>query len=235
MKNLPEVTDEVAIIIREWADLGGTLNSKKIAILKDFYSSLGVKWNSKTTMYRGLTLSSLGFEKMMFSGKIKLIKRSTESWTCEFNIARRFYNYQDYAVILAKKIPKKSVIIDLNAIYELYRPMMLDKTSSENFMDMMNRLHHYNECEILTETLCTSCEIKDLIRIRFAYVNNKREDSRSSTIELISEFARKNKVDKSVEHFINTGKLLVSRFGYRNAIAEMKLTKSNSNVWLLTD
>ena len=246
MKKLPKIPVDVAESIYNWVD-GNKLKSSKINKINEFYKHLGLKWDSNTPLYRGLSLSPVGFEELMITGKIKLKKRPVESWSCDFVIAKRFSNGQNYGAVLRKQLSTSDIILDLQELYNTYENVYaMQEYSDGTALDkgtvkMFDKIRYYGECEILTKTICTNCDISDLNRIRFLHFS--REDflrfrpsgRKHPTVDLVEIFAKRQKVKKTVTYFISNEKLLWTTAAYPSSFFKLSRNKSAKGAWELKD
>ena len=208
MKKLPPLPDWVLIqSIDYWLE-GNAFSAKGLhENMRDFYLSLkdySVKHDPKKLFYRGLSLSDKGLMEFFRNGEVKLKNRGAESWTCDINVAQRFVEFQGSSgIVLAKKIPSMDVIINLEQVQEAYNTYDWENNTTDDediqdeWYDTLAQLENLDECELVTETICTKCSVDEIVQIDFLY--------ESDMMEIFMEFLDTLNVAFGMEKFI--GKL----------------------------
>ena len=213
MKQVKEFDQDVAYSILDWVE-GDQLDSSELENISYFYRSLGIKHDASRLYHRGLTVTKKGFNEFLDTERLKLKKRDAESWSCYKAVGYQFASkhYLRSGLLLTRKIPQNKVIVNLVSLYEYYEETYFatKKTARQDdygklgeygFMALQHMSKFMGECEILSETLCTSCNIDDVSGIVFV------PDSNSENIYVMANFARflrnLKKIDKNAVEFIN--------------------------------
>ena len=223
MKQIQKIPPYIAISIDRWI-AGKKLNFDDLANMAGFYRSLGLKHDASKLYHRGLSISKVGFNKFLDTGKLKLKTQDSESWSCSKPIAYLFANkYASVSgLVLSKKIPKNKMIINLVDLYEYYKDTYLvirkgtkkvvssagggkrdyGYLGKEGFRAIQHIHQFIRECEILSETVCTSCSVNDMSGIVF--VPDSRSDFNSNSKYKFAKFLNTlKKVDKKAVEFVN--------------------------------
>ena len=219
---------DVSAAIYDWVG-GSKLGSSSLKLLKEFYYAIGPQHSDRVEYYRGLQISLLGFINLLEDRKLKLKSRPSESWSCNrdvaYNIVRDFGRQKDNAgIVLYRTIPHNKLVADLQEIYNYYQPWM-DEENDEILdsagREAVQRIAEYNECELLTETVCTSCSIDEIDGIMFIYQSDIQEELE----HFLSGF--KN-VDSSIKKFIK-----LSQFDITGSLNKKFITlmKNESEKW----
>ena len=189
MRKLPQIPNNViSDALYYWVSYGmegfDVIGVDGVKLLSNWYKSLNTKkLNSSVLYYRGLMISDSGFSKFSASGKLKLKKKPAESWTCRRDVAYRFseesvfHNTSNSSIMLGMKMQEKNVLFNLSNLPEIYKNVDLSD-ASKNFLDALKMIESYDECELVTNTTCTSCSIgTDIISISFKYNKIKSYDN----------------------------------------------------------
>ena len=206
MKNLPKIPDNVGANISHWVSGSGIskIREDKSAIqeIQKFYQSLNIDHKSNAAHYRGLKVSTKGFIEFLKTNKLKLKEFNVESWTCDKNMAYKFAAKGGSGIVLAKKIPSNSVIINFKRLYDHYEDEYNLARKTRNYDDLgsygfhaLNSINHYlAECEILTKTLCTNCKLDEIIGIMFVVSYR--------SIEFVLSFMETLKLGRDASEFL---------------------------------
>ena len=203
MKTPPKIPENVAQQIINWIEYGGSpmASTVKIHEIKEFYDSLGIKHDNKP-YYRGLKISPKGFDKFMETGKLHLFKDDSESWTCDLDTAEAFLPERDHMLtdrlrmagfILKINIPKNRVLFNLDEIFKLYQPKFGGKSIfnithrthsffGEKAIRALREISRYGECELVTKTVCTKCNLDNVITMTFSYRRPKSHREKSEQL-----------------------------------------------------
>ena len=227
MKTPPIVLSPIVTLINNWIR-GEKLNKGSINAIQKFYQLLDIKHRANRKVYRGLQLSPKGFEKFMTTGKLNLKKRLSESWSCQYSTASKFANH-DYGVIIFNTIPKNKIIIDIEEFYKKY---VGNPNNSMALDTLLGRIKYYSECEIITNSICTKCDVKNALIINFTLDGYMRT---VNSEELVKNFSEYQSVDDTVKYFIEHGRL---RGGDRikpDDVVNYKLNRVGRTKWTLLD
>ena len=238
MKNLPHIPRPITATISGWIT-GETLmlqrkTAKSMEDLKLFYRKLKLSHDVGQLFYRGITTSPNGFVEMMVTGKINLKKKELESWSCDMDIARDFSTNRDFGIIFGKTIPKRKIIADFIKLYDMYEPVKKDYYDGKLYnnnarfdvVSMLDTIERMKECEILTNSICTKCEVEDCVEISFNMRHNIQISNTGYTIvDALETFSKIQDVDKSIKFFIQN---------YSPSNKRLKLYRKG-NRWTLLD
>ena len=189
MNKLPKISNKIASLFNGWVLGDGVESSRDLKIMVEFYQSLYERHDSSKIYYRGITVTQNGFNVLIRTGKLKLKKRNTESWACRMDIAEGFMPMDIYlsqknqaGIILQRKIPPAKVKFNLEKIWEAYK-YVFDQMDFNDLVDgfytnppfgvegyeMLERINDMEECELVTDTVCTSCMLEEVGHMRFTY------------------------------------------------------------------
>ena len=201
MKNLPQITEPIASVILQWVRASDKVSASDVEIMAEFYQSLehfGIKHDISMDYYRGLNLSENGILKLLETDHVKLKDNKYESWSCMFETAINFV--EGSGVILKKNIPARKVIINLQQILEEYN-------SSKNLSDMetkvLRAIRVYDECELVTDTICTSCSVKEITDIKIYYGSGGPLRGMDA-MDIFVDFWSRRKISRSLELLLET-------------------------------
>ena len=213
MKIPPKIPENVAKHIVDWVDNPKKISTNDIRDISEFYSSLNLKHSQSTVYYRGLQISDPGVVYFLNNGNLKLVNKIAESWACKFSVARKFLpmgiglsKFDEGGIILAKKIPANKVLFDMKAMLELYTPFV--KRGTGNVYDIagstgakaLRSMNKFGECELVTRTVCTKCDIGDMIHIEFQYYNFDRRSYAGLLDTFLDRFKWDSKSQKLVKY-----------------------------------
>ena len=211
MKTPPTPERHVIQSILHWVVDGSYADEVVRKNMKEFYRSLksyGIKHNSKEIFFRGLRITEKGLMEFFKKGSLKLKNRNAESWTCDEYIAENFAKGRDYddfsGIILAKQIPENKVVINFQQIREAYGKFKVIEDAY--WEEALFAIDEYDECELVTDTICTKCSVKEVAVVEFVY-NNYMGDEFVGFLELHA-----NLIADDFKKIITTGK---SYFGVR--------------------
>ena len=206
MNSLPKITDTIAEALNDWLT-GSTINSKSVKHISKFYKSLNIKHDNSIYYYRGMSISVDGFKKLLKSGKLNLKKRLAESWSCkdqiayEFMISTSFKKSDDLkcGIRLKRRISDRDVLADVGGILDAYMQHYLN--SNKDVLggfgyDLMGYMYTLDECELMTRTICDSCDVDELDMITFIYSSWMDEILLDFLSELVSN-------DESMDSFVD--------------------------------
>ena len=166
-----KLDDHIGKLIFDWVMGDRTMKPAEIKDLAEFYNSLKLRRDYSGEYFRGLKIRESGFESLAKFGTLKLIKRKTESWSCDLDVARRFslatiFNGQTtYGLILKRDIPDNKVLFSMSDIYDYYEDAKYeDNIVSDRGIDAIDALEYHMECEVVTKTICTSCSLLSDVR-----------------------------------------------------------------------
>ena len=221
MKKLPKMPEDLAYFIYRWV-MGHKLRQNELDDIGSFYNNLGLGHSKNVLSYRGLSIGTQGFIKLMQSGKIKLKTRDSESWSCKINVARTFAKMGYTGIIMAKKIPENKVIIDLQKLLWIYQNSYMERDNhilGDYGRKMFRAIATSNECEMLTETICTKCDIKDVQEISLGFPQD-------AMIPYVTKFLSNFKLDRTAKNFLEEN----PPFDYFSFNNRVTLTRSG-NKW----
>ena len=178
MNSAPHIPDEIAKNITKWLRKRDKLKTSDLKQISNFYHSLDIYHNDHMKYYRGLNITKDGFDDFLKSGKLKLKKRSAESWTCNSDIAFKFtpdvymINQMGIAgIILRKQIPENKMWFNLEKLANRYA---YHRELDHPAYIMMEQIKSMKECELVSKSICTSCTIDDFDLVEFKHhVSNK--------------------------------------------------------------
>ena len=199
MSSLPKIDDSVGDAISDWT-IKANPTSRIVNTLEKFYDSIFdfVEPHKKNKLYyRGLSISDDGFRKFTVRGQLDLKSKLAESWSCHLHIARRFGDFT-----MEREISNRDVIIDFYKVMRLYEKPYKKKDMeyfSKSGFEAMRKLNVFKECELLTNTICTSCSIHDMVEIGVEY-NESISDSLLDLYYLLKK--GDNRDDSSLERLL---------------------------------
>ena len=173
----PEIpSHKISAALYYWVLRGiDKVDDNELKLLADWYRSLGIKHDYSKLYYRGLSISNVGFSEFAKSGQLKLKPRLAESWSCHKSVAHEFSEVNvldhvtNHSIMLGMKIKEKDVLFDLDGIAKLYEKVDVDKLPI-NFNSALQKIKKYEECELVTKTLCTRCSVDtSIVAIAFRY------------------------------------------------------------------
>ena len=204
MKNTIPFPEHIGDLIVRWlaADYELASSSRLISEVKEFYHSLKLPHDSKRPFYRGLTISPEGFVKFMWKQKLELRHKKIESWSCDKFISYGFALRDRFGIVLERSIPQKKLIMNFIELFRYYedaydkRDFDILGYDSKSALDSISRLSY--ECELLTDSVCTSCTIDEVSAIAFPWWHDRSRDE--VTINFLKSL--KNR-DNYVDNFID--------------------------------
>ena len=200
MKNLPDIPEHIHRSMLDWIRNEKT-TKEDIENISEFYHYLDFKHNTKTKYYRGLKISPKGIDKFIESGTLKLEDRGIESWSCSENIAMRFrvsgindmIKDKTASITLHKSIPKNRVLFNLQTIRDEY-----EGTPFGKYARVIHDIKRYGECELVTKTVCTKCDINEMSDIHFIYQDNRQKSYRKHIESFLYRFDWKSNSEEDI-------------------------------------
>ena len=179
MKIPPKMPEDIAELLIWWSNLP-KLKAPELRQIQEFYRSIGKKHNSKKPYYRGLRISKDGFNKMIRTRKLHLKSRVAESWACRLSAAEKFAHSFDQGGangILVKAIPNNKVWFNMEQIRRSYVKFANeedDRVIGPTGVELLERVNMLKECELVTETICTKCDMEEMERITFQFDGSEK-------------------------------------------------------------
>ena len=186
MKNLPKIPESVGRIISHWIQNPRGVSWKEVQEISKFYHSLNIKHSKSDMYYRGLSISPIGIDDVLRTYKLELHYRGVESWSCKLSTASKFtprlkdiIRKESGGIVLAKSIPENKILFDLNKLYDTYSKV-IGKTGLGVYFDSkgliaLEDIDIMDECELVTNTICTKCDYSDMVKIEFKYVESHKD------------------------------------------------------------
>ena len=185
MKELPTISHSVAAALSRWL-AGVNIGTQELSSIVEFYQSLDIKHNSSETFYRGLVITKKGFDELIATEKLQLKKRVAESWTCDLRISKTFMprdsnikKSKECGIVLKRKIPNNKVKFNLQKIWEVYADVWKQVSIKKGLATdlpfdlrgyiLLEGIGNLKECELVTDTICTSCSVGEMSHLRFKY------------------------------------------------------------------
>ena len=219
MRAPPKMPMDIGRTIYDWIYDPDSLPQRYLDDLVEFYDELNIK-HDNVEYYRGIKVSQDGTYDFLLGGVLKLKNRGIESWSCKYETAesfmprtQRILNNYESGILLSRKIPAKSVLFNINQIGAAYSYVFDEENIGvyfdEDGYNALLSIYDHNECELVTETVCTKCSIEDMVQIKFMYHNGYDD--------IIDDFFRLFKLDSKSKQNANTIKfgnvITMSRYG----------------------
>ena len=192
---IPVMPEFIGELIFDWLHAIESNKSDLLAI-ENWYDTLDVKHDNKKTYYRGINVSKKGFDTLINTGKLQLQKKLSESWTCRKSVAKRFASGKTIkvsasaakiytilgrggaSVILQKTVPKDKIWFNLDAIkslYDQFSDRVIGRYNVSYVLHLIKDIKKFDECKLITKTVCTKCNIQDISEIRFIWDGSENQ------------------------------------------------------------
>ena len=210
MKYLPKITTNIEQTIKRWVIDSKDVKPNDIELFIELYDLLEmsghVKHNPKAKFYRGLNVSYDGMEKFINTGTVDLKRRKLESWSCDIHMAGEFV--PEEGVILERSIPRNKVLMNLEHVLQAYsnkKNWPIENSTGQNqpIKRLIKVLEMFDECELITSTICTKCTIKDMVEIT-VFKLNMMGDNRQPLIDLLKSLKHGKTVDNVISDLTNS-------------------------------